>query len=334
MTATANTARPPTHAAPPRPVSSGPTPRPDGDRRAATERPSPDALDDGQRDAYRRIPDKLDFVFNEQFNAPGAERRFFGPDADRIEVPVWTTFPEVAEEATRIRGRHTRLRPGEEATLFLRYNYARWRLANLGELQSRRPTAARARKMVLFFRRAMKCRAELVRANLALVLAMAKRTRIPNVDFGEVVSEGNLALLRSVEKFDVARGFRFSTYACRAILKSYNRLATKTGRFRQRFPVEYDPDMEHSDYDLRRHETQRQDSIETLRDVLLRNRAELTDVERTVVMERFALAGDGRRHTLNEVGRVVGLTNERVRQIQNNALRKLRGALVAEGVAA
>lgn len=294
----------------------------------------PRELSDEQKASYGRIPTEVDCVLDESFEARDAEARFFGPNAEEIEIPVWTTFPEVAEDATPVKGRRGRLKGDEEATLFRRYNYARWRLGKLVTMQVKHASAERARQMIRWHRRAMKCRSQLVRANLALVLAMAKRTRIPNVDFGEVVSEGNMALLRSVEKFDVSRGFKFSTYACRAILKSFNRLATKTGRYRQRFPVEYDPELEQSDYDVRRHEMQRADSVETLREVLLNNRAELSDVERTVVMERFAIGNAGKPHTLSEVGQMIGLTNERVRQIQNHALTKLKAALVEEGVAA
>jgi RNA polymerase nonessential primary-like sigma factor len=79
---------------------------------------------------------------------------------------------------------------------------------------------------------------------------------------------------------------------------------------------------------------QRADSVETMREVLLDNRAELTEVERTVVMERFAIGNAGKPHTLGEVGEMIGLTNERVRQIQNHALTKLKAALVENGVAA
>ena len=75
---------------------------------------------------------------------------------------------------------------------------------------------------------------------------MAKRTRMGDVDFGELVSEGNMALLRAVEKFDIGRGFKFSTYACRAILKAFSRIAMKTNRYRQAFPTEFDPTMEKS----------------------------------------------------------------------------------------
>jgi RNA polymerase primary sigma factor len=291
---------------------------------------TPAGLTEDERPCYARIPAEIDHVPHESFAEAATEQELFGPEAERIEVPAWTQFPEAAEELPAARRRRARLKPREEAVLFLRYNYARYRLGQFVEAQLRRVSTVRARAMIEWFRRVMRTRADLVRANLPLVLAMAKRTKIPNVEFGEVVSEGNMALLRAVEKFDVSRGFKFSTYACRAILKSFNRLATKTGRYRQRFPVEYDPEMEQSDYDVNRHELERANTVETVRDILSQNRARLSDVERMIVIERFAISSRGKGRTLAEVGRMVGLTNERVRQIQNTALRKIRLALAED----
>ena len=290
-------------------------------------------LDAEQRRVYERIPEKIDYVDNEAFDAPEAEEKFFGPGA-AVYVAAWTHFPEVPDDNVVAKSRRRALSREDEARLFLRYNYARRRLRGLTGPQKRRPTARRAVEMVQWFTGVMKCRADLVRANLALVLAMARRTRIPNVEFGEIVSEGNMALLRSIEKFDVSRGFKFSTYGCRAILKSFNRLASKTGRYRERFPVEFDPSMEQSDYDEKKHQMQRDDSVEALREILDQNRADLSDVERRIVQERFALGGRSKRRTLAEVGKLVGLTNERVRQLQISALAKIRTALNEEYLAA
>jgi len=284
--------------------------------------------------SYQRIPARVDFVDHPSFSEPDIEDRLFGQRAGEIDVPEWASFPEVPEEVELRRRGRTTLTAEEEAQLFLRYNYARCRLSRLAEAQQRRFSKARAEQMVFWYRRAQKTRTDLVKANMALVLAMAKRTRITNVEFSELVSEGNMALLRSVEKFDVARGFKFSTYACRSILKGFNRLATKTGRYRQHFPTEFDPEMERSDYDQKKHEMQHEDTIETLRDILANNRANLTTVEKKVVTERFALSSGGKKRTLAEVGKMVGLTNERVRQIQNAALRKIRVALDDEFLAA
>ncbi len=277
---------------------------------------------------YLRIPAEVDYMDNPLFASPKAEDRLFGDGAMDVDVPAWVTYPEEVQDVESSQKRKSSLTGKEEVELFLRYNYACYRLSKLIKAQKRRRSLGRARQMIRWFRRMMRTRAALTTANMALVLAMAKRTRIPNVEFAELVSEGNMALLRSIEKFDVARGFKFSTYACRAILKSFNRLATKTGRYRQYFPTEYDPEMERSDYDEKKHEMQRDDSVESLRDILAQNRARLTETERLVVMERFALGRDGQKgRTLAQVGKIVGLTNERVRQIQNHALDKIRSAL-------
>ncbi|MCL2701416.1 MAG: sigma-70 family RNA polymerase sigma factor [Phycisphaerae bacterium] len=284
-------------------------------------------LTDDEAAHYRQIPVKIDCMPNVIFPAAATEAKLYGEASAAIDVPNWTHFPEVAEDVVFNKGKRNVLSAADEVTLFLKYNYARYRLGKLIEAQARRVAAARARQMILWYRRAMAARADLVRANMALVLSMAKRTRIPNVEFAELVSEGNMALLRSVEKFDVARGFKFSTYACRAILKSFNRMATKTGRYKQHFPTEYDPELERSDYDVHKHEIQWDDSLEALREILVRNRANLSDIERTVVMERFALVSRGKGRTLAEVGKLVGLTNERVRQIQNLALGKIRATM-------
>ena len=278
---------------------------------------------------YSRVPVQMDFVFNEMFERADAEQELFDK-AVRPQVPSWTHFPEIAEDIHAVVKSRKALSGKEEALLFLQYHYARYRLSHLLAAQARRRALGRARQIVHWFKRMLTTRGELVNANMALVLAMAKRTRIPNVEFNDLISEGNMALLRAIEKFDVARGFKFSTYACRAILKSFNRLASKTGRYRSRFPMEFDPDLERSDFDDVKHDRQYEDAVGSLKEVLVRNLAHLSDLEQTIVVERFALDGSGHKQTLAEVGRKVGLTNERVRQLQNGALAKLRTVLDKE----
>jgi len=279
-----------------------------------------------QRECYERIPKDVQAVRHPCFDDPDVKNRFFGEGAPTIKRPPWTLFPEVPDDVGRMPHR-TALSKDDEVRLFLRYNYARYHLQELIDKQSRRPSKPRALAMLEWHDRTRELRSDLVDANMSLVMAMAKRTRIPNVDFSELVSEGNMALLRAIEKFDVSRGFKFSTYACRAILKSFNRMASKTGRYRTRFGTSYDPDLEQSDYDVRKHEMQRASAAEDLREVVDKNRANLTSVERTIVIERFGLGSTGKGKTLAQVGNLLGLSNERVRQIQKGALPKIREAL-------
>jgi len=283
-------------------------------------------LDDEDRRLYARIPATIKYVDHPCFHEAGVEQELFGPGARVVRVPRWRYFPALPEDDWREPRTRIDLSPDEQTHLFLRYNYARFRLSRL--LDGRRNSPGRqppAERIVRWYRRVLGCRADLVEGNMALVVAMAKRTRILNVDFEDLISEGSLALMRSIETFDLTRGYRLSTYACRAILKSFHRLATRTSRHRRRFDSQFDPDLERSDYDERRHEMQRNDRVDDLRDVLARNRAKLTETELVVVMRRFAIGMAG--GTLRDVGRTVGLTAERVRQIQHLALRKLRRVL-------
>ena len=280
-----------------------------------------------QRKCYERIPGSVSAVWHPTFKRAGAKAEFFGPKARPIAPPQWTPFPEVPDQAGRTASRRMALTKADETQLFLRYNFARFRLGELAEKQQRRASKTRAVAMLEWYDRTEKLRSDLVAANMALVVAMAKRARIPNVEFPELISEGNMALLRAIEKFDVSRGFKFSTYACRAILKGFNRMATKAGRYYTRFGTQYDPDLERSDYDERRHEMQQAGAVDDLREVIAKNRANLTAVERTIVVERFGLAGEPKGKTLAEVGKIVGLSNERVRQVQKEALVKIRRVL-------
>jgi RNA polymerase primary sigma factor len=220
-----------------------------------------------------------------------------------------------------------------EQYLFLRLNYCRWRVFRLVAVHAGRRLSAEAVAELLRWERAtVETRGEIVRQNMPLVLAMAKRTRITSIDLTDLISEGNLALLRAVNKFDCARGYKFSTYACRAILKSFSRVATRSNRRRSLFPTEFDPALERSDFVERVRTNTEGECVHELKSILVDNGAQLSEVERKVILARFAIdpADDSpatKAKTLEQVGEMIGLTKERVRQIQNKALVKLRTAL-------
>ncbi len=227
-----------------------------------------------------------------------------------------------------------------ERQLFLRLNYARFRIDKvLKKFVNKRLSKAATEEVLWWQFRVEQTQNEIVQANLPLVLAMAKRTKLGNIDYSDLISEGNMALLRSVDKFDAGRGYKFSTYACRAILKSFSRVAMKLARYRGRFPVEFDPSLERSDYLDKRRVAHEADCVEELRGIIQENTAELSAVEVTVLQARFALAkvqgldGDNPK-TLEQVGSLIGVTKERVRQIQNRALAKLREKLHDDFLAA
>jgi len=275
------------------------------------------------------------FMDSPVFRRRSLEAELFTFDEGEPALPLTAWYQPTRDEALEegFGGAPQLMKGAEERLMFLRFNFSKRRLSQLQrKIRLEGLTRERAEEFLEWHRRFEHFREYLVRTNLALVLAMAKRTRLGDVDFAEIVSEGNMALIRAVDKFNVDRGFKFSTYACRAILKAFSRTAMKHSRHRTRFPVEFDPDMEKSDWVDKKRDVVEEDCIDELKQIVDRNLAELSDTEQTVLRRRFNWEQTEEQPlTLEEVGQIIGVTKERVRQIQNKALAKIR-KLMEEGV--
>jgi RNA polymerase sigma factor (sigma-70 family) len=273
-----------------------------------------------------RLVELLECVYSPRFSKSGAEKRFAPAGALAEARAPRTVSGRLNLNSRRQRG----LSREEEVDLFLSYNYCRHRLMKIMKTHPhKRLTAAATQELLKWDQAALDIRDEIVQANLGLVPSMVERSRLTGVDFAELISEGQLALLRSVGKFDCSRGFKFSTYACRAILTSISRAVALMARHRAQFPTDYDPDLQKSDVVELRREHVEANCMQELAGILADNTAELTTTERRVLSERFGMRGGRRKSTadpktLRQVAEVFGVTKERVRQIQNKALAKLR----------
>jgi RNA polymerase primary sigma factor len=168
-------------------------------------------------------------------------------------------------------------------------------------------------------------REHIVRKNTGLVYSMINRVGANTQNEDDLISEGMYSLSRAVERFNPTKGYRFSTYACNAIVRSLLRRGQRENRYRQRFPVQYDAELERpTDDDSDDFQTDLY--VERLQKVLDGNLADLTECEWRVLARRFP-RDQKSRMTLKEIGEQVGVSKERVRQIQTNALGKLRMVL-------
>jgi RNA polymerase sigma factor (sigma-70 family) len=276
------------------------------------------------------LQESYDYMDSPVFRQKNLEKELFDFEVEP-QLPMTAWYQPTRDDAldSAIVGAPQLMKGPEERLMFLRFNFSKRKLCLLQKLIKREGlTRQRAELFAEWHRRFEHFREYLVRTNLALVLAMAKRTRLGDVDFAEVVSEGNMALIRAVDKFNVDKGFKFSTYACRAILKAFSRTALKASKHRTRFPVEFEPDMEKSDWAEKKRDAVEEDCIDELKAIVQRNLADLSPVEDTVIRRRFNWEQhDESPLTLEEVGQIIGVTKERVRQIQNKALAKIRGVL-------
>jgi RNA polymerase primary sigma factor len=232
-----------------------------------------------------------------------------------------------------------------------------------------------------FIRDGDRSRDHLIKANTRLVVSIAKKYMGQGVPFSDLIQEGNLGLMKAVEKFDYRRGYKFSTYATWWIRQAITRALADQGRTirvpvhmsdrirklhqvsrqleqvwgRKPTPEELAENMELEPSKVRwmlrvsRHPVslerpvgEEEDSElgnfiededaptppdaayhrllqEKLEDVL----STLTPREARILRLRFGLQ-NGRSYTLEEVGKKFGLTRERIRQIEGQALRKLR----------
>lgn len=225
-----------------------------------------------------------------------------------------------------------RVTHSEETLLFKQLHYCGYRLSKMYRAAHKSPRNVSPRTYSKWVERYNQIRTRLTEGNLGLVYDLIGRSRFEALDREEMTSEGMMALLRAVDTFDPWRGFRFSTYACNAILRAFARAALQDSKRRSKIAGPWDPEFEEGDLPEQRRDDQRALFTERLQKVLRLESADLTDIEKTVLARRFPLQQTRRRQTLEEIGRQMRVSKERVRQIQLGAIAKLRKALSADAV--
>ena len=275
--------------------------------------------------AERLLETKLECVANATFDDPQCRAEILGP------------MPEVAAAKGARKARIPKGLPPylaslyevplltreQEMHLFRKMNYLKYQAGKIREALD--PTRARSAELDEIERlqeEALAVKNQIIRCNLRLVVSIAKRHVNPTNNFFELVSDGNMSLIRAVEKFDFSRGNKFSTYASWAIMKNYARSIPEENFRRDRFVTGHD-EMFEAAADTRADEHEYENTLKKMQETVKGMLGRLDERERKIIISRFGLGGVNEQ-TLEQLGRELGITKERVRQIESRAQTKLR----------
>jgi RNA polymerase primary sigma factor len=228
-----------------------------------------------------------------------------------------------AEPAVTDRAESRRLSAEEEAGLFRRMNYLKYRADRLRQLVD---DDYRPRETVDAIERLLdestQLRNYLVQMFSKLAVAVARPYANMEFRLDELLSEAHVTLLRCVEIFDADRGYRFSTYATNAIRHNLNRYVSRQHKLRQSTREYADIDGLTSDTleNPRRREREYSARMSGVSQWI----RELDPREQTILKSRYGLVDDPSKVTLQSLADQLGLSRERIRQLEIRAIEKLR----------
>jgi RNA polymerase sigma factor (sigma-70 family) len=249
----------------------------------------------------RTTPDVSYFIVHASFEQTGAAD-LFGPTRDDDRQFQATYMPD---DVTR--------------DLARRMHYAAWRLSRIADVRRR----AHWKAQYLSFRD------RIVLGNRKLIYRAVRRWMPAATWVDDMTGDCQIVLLQAVAAYNPWLGIRFSTYAFTCLMRALSRLSQRhtADRLSKSIPLEALPDGEPRDSG---NEEQSASHLPYVDEFLREKHELLSSREKEVLSRRFSLDVQTKSGTLEQVGRELGLSKERVRQVQASALSKLRKALLED----
>lgn len=276
--------------------------------------------------AKELIRQPVDYIYNPEFDNPSREAEILAdmPGLADFEAKRAGKSPpkDVPAHMAHLY-EWPLLNKEQEQHVFRKMNFLKHKLQKFQE--SLDPTKARVVDLIRIeeFRDAIKqCRDLLISCNQRLVYAQAKQKLAIGESIDDLVSDGNMSLMRAVEKFDYGRGNKFSTYATWAIMKNFARSIPDAKTHRQRYMTGHDELFE-AKADVRTDEQEVLAAADAARARVNRLLEHLDARTREVIRMRTGLDGS-EEMTLEQIGQHFGITKERVRQINVRGMKQLR----------
>ena len=291
-----------------------------------------------RRRAKVLLAKKIEFVASDDFLEQDAKDRILTELLDKSEPSALSNVGPIKLAGSSLSEYlHTLtdapvLNREDEVELFRRYNYLKFLACqSRADVKLSHVSGTMLSQIESYLARAEELKRRIIEANLRLVVNIARKHTLSGANLLDLVSEGNISLMRAVEKFDYSRGFRFSTFASWAIAKDYARnIPDQIGRLGKATKAS----LADIHREMRTEDAADFDAIErahqSLAQVIKDN---LTKREQYVIINRFGLVGPPIKKeikTLVQIGRELDLSKERIRQIELVALQKLRQSLSPE----
>ena len=284
--------------------------------------------------AQRLMDQPNDYIYNESFDDPIQEGAILSdmPEADTFEdARRKLRIPKDAPPELISNYEMPLLTKDQEQHQFRKMNFLKHKAAQMlaeMKLPSGLINYGKLRVEALdqiedYLAEANKIKELLIRCNMRLVTSIAKKHSGQAENFFELLSDGNMSLMRAVEKFDYSRGNKFSTYASWAIMKNFARSIPGEMNRRERF-VTGNEDIFDAAEDKRTDEQEVLAAAEQATAKVNRLLEYLEPREREIIRMRAGLDNGVDGMTLEKIGEKLGITKERVRQLNVRAMKKLR----------
>ena len=271
------------------------------------------------------------YIHNPQFDLPNADELILEPTArslapDGQEADKAPKVPKNLPPYLQALYEVPLLGVEEERRLFRLYNYLKYKADKLRrKIDIDRLRTRQIKEVEQLLVQANVVKNRIVRSNLRLVVSIAKKHLGGAQSLFELISDGNVSLMMAVEKFDYSRGNRFSTYASWAIIRNFARSVPRERYQLDRFATGHEEILDIA-AGMRTYDPN-EVNLPELRESIDAVLAQLQPRERTILIDHYGLDEDGRSKTFDQLGRNLGISKERVRQIEIRALKKLRKIL-------
>jgi RNA polymerase sigma factor (sigma-70 family) len=268
----------------------------------------------------------ITYVDDPAFHENDAGIKIFQNNVEVPNAPRWKDFIdyESFKKNTKVDKKKAILTPEQEITLFQQFNYSRFRVFELKNIEqkAKEPNEQNIKDMLSWHKKSLSYRTKIVEYNLRLIAKMINQFYHYNLDLDELCSEGQNVLLNAIDKFDHLKA-KFSTYAYWSMLNAFNKISKE--RSKRNGVISESLEENEEGQNAIKHESEDAFCIESLNKILEENLANLNDDELKIIRMRYL--DNEKRPSVADVGTALDIKKHKVGKFENSAFAKIKRVL-------